>query len=84
MVSQDIKKTRKQIMEAYDSPLLTLSEAAEFLRVHRNTLRNWDTEDILKAHRFGKRGDRRYSKKELVDFIRKDDFQKLVGKIEIK
>lgn len=40
--------------------LLTLSEACEILHVHPNTLRQWDKKGILKAVRFGVRGDRRY------------------------
>jgi putative resolvase len=42
--------------------LLTLSEACEILHVHPNTLRQWDKKGILKAVRFGVRGDRRYKK----------------------
>ena len=45
--------------------LLTLAEAAEALKVHPNTLRKWDRKGVLKAVRFGQRGDRRY-KKEVV------------------
>lgn len=50
--------------------LLTLSEACKILKVHPNTLRQWDKQGILKAVRFGKRGDRRYNKNNLIDFIK--------------
>ena len=40
--------------------LLKISEASELLNVHPNTLRQWDKKGILKAVRFGVRGDRRY------------------------
>ncbi len=40
--------------------LLTLKETCEILKVHPNTLRAWDKKGILKAVRFGVRGDRRY------------------------
>lgn len=53
------------------SELLTLSETAEILNVHPNTLRKWDKKGILKAVRFGERKDRRY---------RKEDIEKLLGK----
>jgi len=49
--------------------LLKLSEAAELLNVHPNTLRKWDKKGILRAVRFGERGDRRY---------KKDDIEKLI------
>lgn len=49
--------------------LLTLSEASEILKVHPNTLRKWDKKGILKAVRFGERGDRRYKKEDLEKMI---------------
>lgn len=49
--------------------LLSLREAAEVLKCHPNTLRKWDTEKILKAVRFGVRGDRRYKKIDIIKFL---------------
>lgn len=46
--------------------LLTLSEACQILKVHPNTLRKWDKKGILKAVRFGERGDRRYRKEDIM------------------
>jgi len=46
--------------------LLTLSEACQILKVHPNTLRQWDKKGILKAVRFGQRGDRRYRKEDIL------------------
>jgi len=40
--------------------LVTLKEACELLKVHPNTLRQWDEKGILKAVRIGQRKDRRY------------------------
>ncbi len=51
--------------------LIKLSEACKILNVHPQTLRQWDRKGILKAVRFGQRGDRRY---------RKEDILKLIGK----
>ncbi|HIH11207.1 TPA: helix-turn-helix domain-containing protein [Candidatus Woesearchaeota archaeon] len=51
--------------------LLTLSEASQILKVHPNTLRKWDRKGILKAVRFGERGDRRYKKEDLEKMIEK-------------
>ena len=52
-----------------NNKLFKLSEAAELLNVHPNTLRKWDKKDILKAVRFGERGDRRYRKEDLLKLI---------------
>jgi len=47
------------------SELLTLSEASQILKVHPNTLREWDKKGILKAVRFGARRDRRYRREDI-------------------
>lgn len=52
-----------------DSKLLKLSEAAEFLNVHPNTLRKWDSKGILVAVRFGERKDRRYKKEDIMKLV---------------
>jgi len=49
--------------------LYTLKEACELLKVHRQTLRQWDKKGILKAVRFGQRGDRRYRKEEIMNLV---------------
>jgi excisionase family DNA binding protein len=49
--------------------LLTLKETCEILKVHPNTLRQWDKKGILKAVRFGIRGDRRYQKTNILNFM---------------
>ena len=52
--------------------LLKLSEAAELLNVHPNTLRQWDRKGILKAVHFGQRGDRRYRRDDIKRLIRSE------------
>ena len=49
--------------------LLTLKEACEILKCHRNTLRQWDDKGILKAVRFGTRKDRRYRKEDILKLV---------------
>lgn len=49
--------------------LLTLKEASKLLKVHPNTLRQWDSKGILKAVRFGQRKDRRYRKSDIVKMV---------------
>ena len=52
--------------------LVTLKEACELLKVHPNTLRQWDEKGILKAVRIGQRRDRRYRKEDLEKIIKND------------
>lgn len=51
--------------------ILTLKQACELLNCHPNTLRNWDRKGVLKAIRFGSRGDRRYKKKDILNLLKK-------------
>lgn len=51
------------------SDLLKMSEVSEMLNVHPNTLRQWDTKGILKAIRFGSRGDRRYHREDVEKLL---------------
>jgi excisionase family DNA binding protein len=54
------------------SELVTLKEASEILKVHPNTLREWDNKGFLKAVRIGKRRDRRYRKEDIISIIQVD------------
>ncbi len=49
----------------------TLMEVSELLKVHPNTLRNWDANGILKATRIGVKKIRRYRKTDIENFIKK-------------
>ncbi len=49
--------------------LLTISEAAELFKVHKDTLRNWEKEGKIKPLRVGARQDRKY---------RPEDIEKIV------
>lgn len=51
------------------SPLLTISEAAEFLHVHTNTLRRWSDDGLLASYRISSRGDRRFAQEDLMAFL---------------
>ena len=68
MVSMSIEK----LLRNDTAGILTLKEAAKYLRVHANTLRNWDNQGVLKAIRYGKRGDRRYRKEDVINFIKQN------------
>lgn len=53
--------------------LIKISEASELLNVHPNTLRIWDKKGILKAVRFGVRGDRRYELEKIKKILNKNN-----------
>jgi excisionase family DNA binding protein len=57
--------------------LISLREACELLKCHPNTLRAWDNKGLLKAVRFGVRGDRKYKKKDILNFLTKDHNDKI-------
>lgn len=50
--------------------LITLKEACEILKVHPNTLRQWDNKGILKAVRLGVKKVRKYRKTDIEKFIK--------------
>ena len=49
--------------------LLTLQEACTLLKVHPNTLRQWDNKGIFVAVRFGERRDRRYRREDILKLL---------------
>ena len=51
------------------SELFTLREVCDLLKVHANTLRQWDKKGILVAVRIGEKRVRRYRKEDLVKFL---------------
>ena len=59
-MATQITKSRKQ------GDLLTVSQAAEILAVHPDTLRRWAAAGLLKAYRVGPRRDRRFHRSEVV------------------
>ena len=50
---------------------LTLEEVSNILKVHKNTLRNWDNDGTLKAIRVGTKRIRRYKYSDVKNFIEK-------------
>ncbi|MBP7822359.1 MAG: helix-turn-helix domain-containing protein [Candidatus Moranbacteria bacterium] len=57
-------------MEQKELPdILTLKQASEVLHCHPNTLRTWEREGLIKCIRFGKRGDRRFPKEEILRLL---------------
>ena len=52
---------------------LTLQDVSQMLKVHPNTLRAWDNNGTLKADRIGVKRLRRYKRKEIEEFIKKNN-----------
>jgi len=53
-----------------NSRMLTTAEVAHLLHVHPNTVRHWANKELLHAYRLGTRGDRRFKREEVDDFLR--------------
>jgi excisionase family DNA binding protein len=49
--------------------MLTISEVAQSLNVHINTVRRWSNQGLLKTFRIGSRGDRRYRQQDIENFL---------------
>jgi excisionase family DNA binding protein len=58
-------------MEIYDEPdkLLKVSDVAEAMYVHPNTLRRWSDQERIRTYRIGPRGDRRFRQSDVVNFM---------------
>ena len=50
-------------------PMLTTSDVARLLSVHINTVRRWSNQGILKTYRIGSRGDRRFRREDIINFL---------------
>jgi excisionase family DNA binding protein len=49
--------------------MFTTRELAKFLNVHINTVRRWSDQGVIKSYRIGPRGDRRFSKDDVLSFL---------------
>jgi len=49
--------------------MLTTSGVANMLHLHINTVRRWSNQGILKPYRIGPRGDRRFLRKDIAQFL---------------
>ena len=52
--------------------MMTIEEVARLLNVHTNTVRQWNQRGLLKAYRLGPRGDRRFTEKDVLEFLLSD------------
>jgi len=55
-----------------NSEMLTTTEVAKLLHVHPNTIRQWTKKGLLRAYRLGTRGDRRFKRKDIDIFMKRE------------
>jgi excisionase family DNA binding protein len=49
--------------------MLTTRDVAQLLNVHINTVRRWSNRGILNAYRIAVRGDRRFRREDIANFL---------------
>lgn len=59
------------VTENQTGSLLKVSEVAQILNVHDNTLRRWSDQGIIKTYRQSRRGYRRFKKEDINQFLAK-------------
>ena len=50
-------------------PMLNIKEVARLLHVHSNTIRRWADQGLINVYRINRRGDRRFRRADVVDFL---------------
>lgn len=68
-VRQIIKKTPPPVPKRDLKVMLTVSETAQLLGVHVNTLRRWTKRGLLRPYRLGLRRDRRFRREDVERFL---------------
>jgi excisionase family DNA binding protein len=61
--------SKKEKSQSELPELLTLQEACDMLKVHPNTLRQWDKNGVLPAIRIGTKRVRRYRKQDIMKLL---------------
>jgi len=51
------------------SSMLTVREVARLLNIHANTVRRWGDQGILRVYRITRRGDRRFKREDINNFL---------------
>ena len=49
--------------------LLAVREVAQLLHIHENTVRRWSDQGIIRAYRISRRGDRRFKREDIAQFL---------------
>ena len=69
-VGQILKpKPRRQKADLQSKVMLTTRDVAHLLGLHANTVRRWSNQGLVKSYRIGSRGDRRFKREDIDDFL---------------
>jgi len=74
-LNEEEERRRKRETD-YQEKLLRPGEAARILGVHATTLRRWSDKGMVKTYYVGRRGDRRFRRKDIVDFLNRPKFDR--------
>jgi len=66
-----VNMVRDRVNDEQIGNMLTVQEVARLLHIHPNTLRRWSNRGIIRAYRITPRGDRRFRREEILDFLAK-------------
>ncbi len=53
-------------------PLMTVNDVAQFLKVTPTTVRRWTDTKQLKCYRVGNKKERRFDKKDVLSYLKKE------------
>lgn len=57
------------VTEEEIGPMLSVREVARLLHIHGNTVRRWADRGIIKAYRITSRGDRRFRRQDIAQYL---------------
>ncbi len=63
----------------HSSQMLTSSGVAKLLNLHINTVRRWSNDGILKPYRLGPRGDRRFKREDVINFLATQEYNSSIA-----
>jgi len=82
------KERVRQILKGRPTPqkpdlhskvMLTARDVGQLLGIHVNTVRRWSGKGVLKAYRISPRGDRRFRREDIDDFLKEEESAKDQG-----
>ena len=76
-IQQKTARKLRDLVKNQAEPLINVKEAAELLHVHNNTVRRWSDLGVIKTYRVSKRGDRRFKREDILNFLEMRGFNDL-------
>ena len=64
------------VTEEEIGPMLSVREVARLLHIHGNTVRRWADRGIIKAYRITSRGDRRFRRQDIAQYLNELNIQR--------